>query len=74
MTRSGCGDHNVPEPGDRLELSVIELEHEPDGWRVWLNPWYIEEIEFRCDRITLDGAEVVGSGRWLQDDLPRASG
>jgi hypothetical protein len=59
------------DPGDRLELSVVELEREPSGWRVWFNPWYITEIEFRCQQIFLDGAEVRGEGRWLQDDLPK---
>ena len=58
------------EPGDRLELSVIELEREANGWRAWFNPWYLEEIEFRCARITLDGRAVTGDGRWLQDWLP----
>ena len=62
--------HRVPEAGDRLELSVIELEREADGWRVWLNPWYLDEIEFHCDGIHLDASEVVGTGRWLQDTLP----
>ena len=62
-----------PEPGDRTELSVIELAREPAGWRVWLNPWYVEEVEFCCARITLDGREVTGEGRWFQDDLPRGS-
>jgi hypothetical protein len=61
------------EPGDQLELSVIETEHGPSDWRVWLNPWYLEEVEFRCARILLDGAEVVGEGRWLQDELPTRS-
>jgi len=64
----------APEPGDRLELSVIEVEREAAGWRVWLNPWYLEEIEFRCDAITLDGDEVAGTERWLQDELPRRAG
>ena len=59
------------QPGDALELSVIELERESEGWRVWFNPWYVEEIEFHCDRIILDGVEVKGTGRWLQDDLPK---
>jgi len=61
------------EPGDRLELSVIEIEHGPSNWRVWLNPWYLEEVEFRCTRILLDGAEIIGEGRWLQDELPTRS-
>ena len=26
------------ERGDRLELSVVELEGEPGAWRVWFNP------------------------------------
>jgi len=55
---------------DPLELSMIELEREVNGWRVWFNPWYVDEIEFRCDQIQLDGTDVIGSGRWLQDDLP----
>lgn len=59
------------DPGDRVELSVIELEREPPGWRVWFNLWYITEIEFRCQQIFLDGAQVRGEGRWLQDDLPK---
>ncbi|HXE60296.1 MAG TPA: hypothetical protein VN607_06295 [Gemmatimonadaceae bacterium] len=58
--------------GDALELSVIEIEREAAGWRVWFNPWYIEEIEFHCARILLDGFEVTRTGRWLQDDLPVA--
>jgi hypothetical protein len=56
--------------GDRLELSVLELEREAHNWRIWFNPWYLEEIEFRCDGISLDGAPVTGTGRWLQDSLP----
>jgi len=56
--------------GDRVELSVIELEREAHGWRIWFNPWYLEEIEFWCERIRLDGAPVAGTGRWLQDSLP----
>lgn len=56
-------------PAGQIEFSVIELERELDGWRVWLNPWYVEEVEFRCTTITLDGAQVTGEGRWLQDDL-----
>jgi hypothetical protein len=63
-------DSSSYESGDLLELSVIELEREDGGWRVWLNPWYVQQIEFRCDRIQLDHVEVIGSGRWLQDDLP----
>ena len=55
---------------DRLELSVIEVERLLSGWRVWLNPWYLHEIEFRCADISLDDAEVSGTGRWLQDELP----
>ena len=63
------------DPGYQLEFSVIELEREADGWRVWINPWYLHDIEFRCAGIRLNGAEVVGEGRWLQDDLPpRGSG
>ncbi|HET6679790.1 MAG TPA: hypothetical protein VFG84_01205 [Gemmatimonadaceae bacterium] len=55
---------------DRLELSVIEVERLPSGWRVWFNPWYLHEIEFQCNRISLDGADVSGTGKWLQDDIP----
>ena len=61
------------QPGDEIELSVIEIVHGPSDWRVWLNPWYLEEVEFHCARILLDGAEVVGEGRWLQDELPTRS-
>jgi hypothetical protein len=59
------------EPQDQLELSVVELEGEPGAWRVWFNPWYVQEMEFRCSRILLNGAEVVGRGRHPQDDLPK---
>ena len=58
------------EPNDLLELSVVELDGAPGRWRVWLNPWYLEEIEFWCARISLNGLEVSGEGRWLQDELP----
>ena len=57
--------------GDVLELSVVELEREAGKWRVWFNPWYLEEIQFHCERIFLDGLEVTGTGRWLHDELPR---
>ena len=62
----------VPEPelGDLIEFSVVEIERVGSGWRIWLNPWYLREVAFRCASITLDGAEVVGTGRWLQADLP----
>ena len=62
-----------PEAGDRLELSVVELERGGSGWKVWFNPWYVEEIEFRCERIFLDAIEVTESGRSLQDSLPEAA-
>jgi hypothetical protein len=55
---------------DRLELSVIEVEREATAWRICVNPYYIEEIEFRCRTAWLDGAALVGEGRWLQDSLP----
>ena len=74
ITRRDPRDPAPGESGDRIELSVIEIERESDGWRLWFNPWYLEEIEFRCAAVRLDGEEVVGSGRWLQDDLPRAAG
>ena len=60
-------------PDDRLEFSAVELEGEPGHWRVWFNPWYLEEIDFRCGSIRLNGLEVVGHGRWLQDELPASS-
>jgi len=53
-----------------LELSVIEVEGRPGQWRVWFNPWYLHEIEFRCTEIRLNGASVRGTGRHLQDELP----
>jgi hypothetical protein len=56
---------------DLIELSVIELERTSQGWRVWLNPWYLEEIAFHCAHISLDGEEVSGEGRWFQDALPK---
>ena len=58
------------EPGDRLELSIVELEGEPGAWRVWFNPWYLHEIQFWCTRIRVNGAEVVGRGKHVQDWLP----
>ena len=58
------------EPDYRLELSVVEVEHKGEEWRVWFNPWYVHEVEFLCARIRINGAEVVGEGSWLQDDLP----
>jgi hypothetical protein len=57
-------------PADLIELSVIELERAGPDWKVWFNPWYLHEFSFRCSRIRINGAEVVGSGRWLQDELP----
>ena len=60
-------------PEDRLELSVVELEGEPGAWRVWFNPWYLHEIEFRCSRILLNGAQITGRGRHLQDELAKRS-
>ena len=58
---------------DLVEFSAIEVEREGAGWRVWLNPWYSREVEFRCASIMLDRAEFVGTGRWLQDELPAQS-
>jgi hypothetical protein len=57
-------------PQDALELSVVALEGAPGSWRVWLNPFYLHEIEFSCRQIHLNGAEVVGRGKHLQDELP----
>ena len=65
------GDAPYP-PGDRVELSVIEIEGGPGSWRVWLNPWYTKEIEFQCAAIRLNGADVTGHGRFFQDDLPES--
>jgi hypothetical protein len=59
-------------PEDRTELSVVELEGEPRNWRLWFNPWYLEQIEFRCDTIRINGSEVRGKGHRLQDALPIA--
>jgi hypothetical protein len=58
------------DPDDRLELSVVELEGAPGSWRVWLNPFYTHEVEFRCHQLRVNGAEVVGRGKHLQDELP----
>ena len=60
-------------PSERLELSVIEAAREASGWRLWVNPWYIEEVEIHCARLILDGHPVAGEGRWLQDELPSGS-
>lgn len=62
-----------PEPGDLLELSVIELERMGPAWRVWFNAWYVEQIEFQCEQIFIDDIEVSGSGRWLQDTPPKGT-
>jgi hypothetical protein len=59
-----------PEPGDLLELSVVELEPVGSVWRVWFNAWYVEQIEFQCEQIFIDDVEVSKSGRWLQDTPP----
>jgi len=55
---------------DRLELSVVELEGAPGSWRVWFYPFYQHEIEFHCRQVRVNGAEVVGRGKHLQDELP----
>jgi hypothetical protein len=68
-TRSDAGATSW-ELEDRLELSAVELEGAPGNWRVWFNPFYLHEIEIRCRRLYLNGAEVVGRGRHLQDELP----
>jgi hypothetical protein len=48
---------------DRLELSVVGLERADDGiWKVYFNPWDSAELEFECDRITMDGTEVIYTG------------
>ena len=56
--------------GNRLELSVVELDGQPAAWQVRLNLWYTHDVEFGCERITLNGAEVVGEGHFVQDWLP----
>jgi hypothetical protein len=58
--------------GDRLELSTLSLEGEPGAWTLWINPYYQREIEISCGHIILNGAEVVGRGRHLQDEVPRS--
>jgi len=62
--------HSRWAPEDRLELSVVELEGAPGSWRVSFNPFYTHEIEFRCRQLRVNGAEVVGRGKHLQDELP----
>jgi len=57
-------------PEDRLELSAVELDGAPGSWRVWFNPFYVHRIEFRCRQLQVNGAEVVGRGHHLQDELP----
>ena len=59
---------------DVFEFSVIDLVREPASWRVWLNPFYVREVSFRCTRIMLDEMPVVGEGRCFQADLPPVSG
>src|SRR3954470_18265469 len=49
-----------PQPGDLLELSVIELERVGSLWRVWFNAWYVEQIEYHCEQIFIDDIEVGG--------------
>lgn len=55
---------------DRLELSTLEVERMSDGWRFWCDVWYLRTIEFRCASIRLNGVEIAGDGKWIQDDLP----
>ncbi len=48
---------------ERLELSVVGLERADDGvWKVYFNPWDSAELEFECERITVNGEEVVYTG------------
>jgi hypothetical protein len=60
-----------PSGDDIVELSILELDGEPDRWRVRFHPWYLHEIEFRCRRIRVNAAEVTGRGRHLQDWYPQ---
>lgn len=71
--RRSTGGQREPASGDVTELSMVEVERESSAWRVWFKPWYLDEVEFRCQRITFDGREVTGGGRWLQDELPDRS-
>ncbi len=57
-------------PEDVFEFTAVELERTGSDWRVWINAWDLEEIEFRCAVVRLNGLEVEGEGRWLQDWLP----
>jgi hypothetical protein len=70
VTRRSDRPGNEPNGIDQLEFSVVELEGEPGKWRFWSNPYYVHEIEFDCVEIRLNGNQVVGAGRWLQDELP----
>jgi hypothetical protein len=71
-------------PGDQLELSVVGLDRlDPDKhgadaaepilapcWEAYFNPSYQDDLFIRCERITLNGAEVVGRRGHLQTSLP----
>ena len=62
--------HELHSPEDRLELTVVEIDGHPGAWRAWFNPWSLYEYEFCAEWIRINGAEVVGTGRHLQDWLP----
>jgi hypothetical protein len=50
-------------PQSSLELSVVGLEQGEDRqWKVYFNPWYTAELEFECERILVDGSEVLYDG------------
>ena len=58
------------ESEDLIELSIIELERAPNGWRVFFAPFAAYEIRFACVEIFLNGMRVEGEGTWTQDWLP----
>jgi hypothetical protein len=68
--RGDGGQAYVPRPDDLFEFSAIEIVSAANRWRVWINPWSASVVEFRCTQIRINGARVVGSGKWFRDRLP----
>jgi len=67
--RGDDGRPYAPRAGDRFEFSAIEIESTALGWRVWINPWHSSVVEFHCGQIRINGARVIGSGKWSRDHL-----
>lgn len=64
------GSTYAPRPDDLFEFAAIEIASTPSGWQVSINPWYSSVVDFHCAQIRMNGARVVGTGKWFRDDLP----